>query len=221
MTDKKGKHYMKKKLNLFCILIFVVLVCDILSMSNVFIAGFSSGMQHAMENRDIAESNFTSISLLPTELSQDNAQVMTDKATGECRQAWPTQLIVPMDGPTGLLTVIFKLLYTLLFGVLSAAAFVSFVLFVRNVNKNRIFMRGNLRLLRLMGWCLVGAGIIATADGCYDTYLAQQVFSLDGYNVDYGSAANLSGIIFGLFSLVMAEAFAIGLRMKEDQELTI
>ena len=31
MTDKKGKHYMKKKLNLFCILIFVVLVCDILS----------------------------------------------------------------------------------------------------------------------------------------------------------------------------------------------
>lgn len=202
---------MKKKLNLFCILIFVVLVCDILSMSNVFIAGFSSGMQHAMENRDIAESNFTSISLLPTELSQDNAQVMTDKATGECRQAWPT----------GLLTVIFKLLYTLLFGVLSAAAFVSFVLFVRNVNKNRIFMRGNLRLLRVMGWCLVGAGIIATADGCYDTYLAQQVFSLDGYNVDYGSAANLSGIIFGLFSLVMAEAFAIGLRMKEDQELTI
>ena len=47
------------------------------------------------------------------------------------------------------------------------------------------------------------------------------MFSLDGYNVDYGSAANLSGIIFGLFSLVMAEAFAIGLRMKEDQELTI
>ena len=72
-----------------------------------------------------------------------------------------------------------------------------------------------------MGWCLVATGAIATADSCYDTYLAQQSFSLTGYVVDYGSAAYITSVIFGLFAVVVAEAFAIGLRMKEEQELTI
>lgn len=223
-TDNKKPDCMKKKLNLFCILIFVVLVCDILSMSNSFVAGLSSGMQHALDKKNITESkqyNFGNIALLPTELSQDNIQTMTDRATGERRQAWPTQLIVAKEKPDGIVVIVFKMFYTLLFGVLSVAALVSFVLFVRNVNKNRIFMRANIRLLRLMGWCLVAAGAITTLDGCYDTYQLQQAFRLDGYIVDYGAAANFSGIIFGFFSLVMAEAFAIGFRMKEEQELTI
>ena len=68
---------------------------------------------------------------------------------------------------------------------------------------------------------LAVAGFIATVDGFYDTYLARQVFSLDGYVVDYGSAVNITNIAFGLFAVIVAEAFAIGLKMKEEQELTI
>lgn len=215
---------MKKKLNLFCVLIFVVIACDLLSMSNVFITGFKSGMRHGTEKRNITETNpnkYCYVSLLPVEMSQATAQTVVDNGTGRKQQAWPTQLIVPVEGKTNVFAAIFKMVYTLAFGVLALAALVAFVYFVRNVNKDNIFTHGNVNLLRVMGWCLFGAGVITTADGWYDAYTAQQTFSLSGYVVDYSSTADLTNIIFGLFSLVIAEAFAIARRMKEEQELTI
>ena len=191
---------MKKRLNLFCTLIFVVIACHLASMSNTFLTGFSAGMKHGMEERSVTEttpSNFSHITLLPAEM------------------------IVPLDDSLGVGTAVFRLLYTLLYGATAVAALAAFILFVRNVNRNAIFTRRNITLLRVVGWCLVATGAIATADGCYDTYLAQRSFSLTGYVVDYGSAAYITSVIFGLFAVVVAEAFAIGLRMKEEQELTI
>ncbi len=215
---------MKKKLNLFCALIFVAIVCDLLAMSNAAVTGFSAGMKQGMEKRAIHEtslSNYCNISLLPVEINEANAVTMTGNSSGESREAWPTQLIVPMKEHVSPFVAMFKLLYTLALAVVGVAALVAFIIFVRNINKSIIFSRRNISLLRVMGWCLVAAGAIASADGCYDTYIAQQVFSLEGYVVDYSSAVNITSIIFGLFSLVMAEAFAIGLKMKEEQELTI
>lgn len=215
---------MKKKLKLFCVLIFVVIVCDIFSMSNAFITGFTSGMRHGAEKRNVTQidpNRYCYISLLPVEISPKTAQAITDKATNKSQQAWPTQLIVPVNGKVSVFTAIFKVVYTLAFGAMAVTALVAFIFFVRNVNRNQIFIHKNIKLLRLTGWCLVAAGAIVTADGCYDAYLAQQTFSLSDYVVDYSSAANLSSVLFGLSSLVIAEAFAIGLKMKEEQELTI
>lgn len=221
--DKTGTS-MKKKLNLFCTLIFVVIACHLLSMSNTFFTGFSAGMKHGMEERSVTEttpSNFSHITLLPAVMDETTAVTVTDKATSRQLTAWPTQLIVPLNESLGPGAAVFRLLYTLLYGAAAVAALVAFILFVRNVNRNAIFTRRNITLLRVVGWCLVATGAIATADGCYDTYLAQRSFSLTGYVVDYGSAAYITSVIFGLFAVVVAEAFAIGLRMKEEQELTI
>lgn len=215
---------MKKRLNLLCALIFVMIVCDLLSVSNTVATGFTAGMKHGMEHRHVAETNpanYCYISLLPVEMAEDNAVTVGGKGAAEGRKAWPTQLIVPLNHRTGTGTAVFKMAYTLLYGLAGVAALVAFVLFVRNVNRSNIFTRKNIRLLRVVGWCLAAAGLIATADGFYDTYCAQQVFSLNGYVVDYGSAVNITNIVFGLFTVVVAEAFAIGLKMKEEQELTI
>ena len=215
---------MKKKLNLFCALIFVAIVCDLLAMSNVAFTGFAAGMKHGMERRAVNETtpgNYCYVSLLPAEINARNAVTITGKDGAGSMEAWPTQLIVPMGERIGFGTAMFKLLYSLAFGLAGVAALVAFVLFVRNINKSKIFIHRNITLLRVVGWCLVATGIIDTADGCYDTYLATQTLNLAGYVVDYSSAANITSVIFGLFSLVIAEAFAIGLKMKEEQELTI
>lgn len=215
---------MKKKLNLFCVLIFVVLVCDVMSMSGSFVTGFSTGMRHGREGRPINETNVSNhsyVPLLPVEMTEANAQAIVDKETGRRWQAWPTQLVVPRAERMSTLTAVFKMAYTLVFGAAMAAALVAFTCFVRNVNKNKIFTQANIRLLRVMGWCLVAGGLITTADACYDAYTVRQSFSLTGYIVDYGEAVNLGSVIFGLFSLVIAEALAIARKMKEEQELTI
>ena len=224
MKQGKTEVIMKKRLNLLCVLIFVVIVCDLLSMSNTFVTGFSAGMKHGLENRPVAETNpanYCYISLLPVEMTGSNAVTVAGEGVSKKQEAWPTQLIVPMKDGLGPGAAAFKLLYTLLYGMAGVAALVAFILFVRNVNRNAIFTRKNITLLRMVGWCLVATGVIATADGCYDTYLARQSLSLTGYVADYGSAANVTSVIFGLFAVVVAEAFAIGLKMKEEQELTI
>lgn len=215
---------MKKKLNLFCALIFVAIVCDLLAMSNVAFTGFAAGMKHGMERRAVNETtpgNYCYVSLLPVEINDANAVTVTSKGGGKGQEAWPTQLIVPMNERMGTAAAMFKLLYTLAVGLAGVAALVAFIIFVRNINKSKIFIHRNITLLRVVGWCLVAVGVIDTADSCYDTFLATQAFNLDGYVVDYSSTANITSVIFGLFSLVMAEAFAIGLKMKEEQELTI
>ncbi len=215
---------MKKKLNLFCVLIFIVLVCDIASMSTEIATGFMSGYRHGVEGHDLTETgayNVNFISVLPTDISDATAQTMVGGDTRAVQKVWPTRLIVPKGQRPGIFEAVFGLAVSLAVFVLQVAALVAFVCFVRNANRKRVFIRSNTTLLRLMGWCLVAAGVIMTAVSCYDTYLAQQSFSLSGYVVNYGDSFYWEAVIFGLFALVMAEAFALGLKMKEEQELTI
>ena len=49
----------------------------------------------------------------------------------------------------------------------------------------------------------------------------EQVFTLPGYELTLSGTVPLSVLLLGLCSLIVAEVFAIGLRMKEEQDLTI
>ena len=135
--------------------------------------------------------------------------------------AWPTQLMVPADSCRTALSEPLAVTGGVVSLVLGIVALTSFVCFVRNINRREIFTRKNTAYLRRIGWCTIGAGALMTLHYCYDQYVVHQVFRLDGYVVDYSSSIYSEYILFGLFSLVMAEAFAIGLKMREEQDLTI
>ena len=93
MKRGKTETVMKKRLNLFCVLIFVVIVCDLLSMSNTFVAGFTAGMKHGTERRPVTETspaNCCYISLLPVEMTRENAVTVADKGADKRYEVWPT-----------------------------------------------------------------------------------------------------------------------------------
>ena len=197
---------MKKKLNLFCILIFVVLAFDMFIVLDVMFTGAMRGYDTAGKPGGSPRGksyDYATLSLLPTEVTDRTAKTVGPGSGGREYMAWPTQLMVPADSCR------------------TAVALTSFVCFVRNINRREIFTRKNTAYLRRIGWCTIGAGALMTLHYCYDQYVVQQVFRLDGYVVDYSSSIYSEYILFGLFSLVMAEAFAIGLKMREEQELTI
>ena len=215
---------MKKKLNMFCALIFVVLVCDILLTLNVMFTGALSGYNTAKKMEDTERGSsydYYTIALLPTELTDRNAKTIVDETTGKKHNVWPTQLIVPANGKADTTSKVFAVVEGVVSLTLGVTVLVSFFCFVRNVNRCEIFTNKNTKHLRRIGWSMIATGIIVTANYCYDTYVAQRQFDLVGYIVDYSDSVYLDFILFGLFSLVMAEAFAIGLKMKEEQELTI
>lgn len=215
---------MKTKLNIYCLLIFAVIATDLMLSANVIVAGLSEG-QHRTERtgggKAAPTGRYHVVSLMPSGQTDSNAITITDKATGKTYKAWPTELNIPAGGDKGgqgsTLSGV-MLLASLTLGIMAVAAFIRFVL---NVNRSRIFTGMNTRFLKCIGWCMLTAGILNTIVYSADEYCAVQTFSLTGYTPEYLSAAYIGTMLSGLFSLVMAEAFAIGVKMKEEQDLTV
>lgn len=101
-----------------------------------------------------------------------------------------------------------------LFGIaVILAAIVSFVCFLRfilNVNQNNVLTGENVNLLRLTG---IGLLIITVFVLCSTLW--------EGENFAVAFDETIGLMIFSVFNLIVAEAFAIGLKLKEEQDLTI
>lgn len=90
------------------------------------------------------------------------------------------------------------------------ASFVSFVRFILNVNRDEVFVWNNVPLLRWAGWGLLASDVWMVVFGLLSQEPVAKV-----------CMENSMGIIMGVFILMMAEVFSIGLKLKEEQDLTI
>ena len=94
--------------------------------------------------------------------------------------------------------------------VVYAYAFACFVRFILRVNHGEVFTWTNVDLLRTVGWCIV----VTTTVMC-------TAMSFDSINLLDTWSDAISVITDGIFILIMAEAFSIGLKLKEEHDLTI
>ena len=154
---------MKKKLNLFCVLMLLLMVAQVVTMFVMNAGDFEEGWQSGASDQTIS--------------------------------GW-TAIIVYLYG-----------------FVVIAAAIVSFVCFLRfilNVNQNNVLSGENVNLLRLTG---VGLLINTVFVLCFTLW--------EGENLAVAFDKAIGLMIFSVFNLIVAEAFAIGLKLKEEQDLTI
>ena len=154
---------MKKKLNLFCVLMLLLMVAQVVTMFVMNAGDFEEGWQ--------------------------------SDASDQTTSGW-TAIIV----------------YLFAFVVIAAAivSFVCFLRFILNVNQNNVLTGENVNLLRLTG---VGLLIITVFALCSTLW--------EGENFAVAFDKNIGLMIFSVFNLIVAEAFAIGLKLKEEQDLTI
>ena len=89
-------------------------------------------------------------------------------------------------------------------------AFACYVRFILNVNHGEVFTWTNVDLLCTVGWCIV----VTTTVMC-------TAMSFDSINLLDTWSDAISVITDGIFILIMAEAFSIGLKLKEEHDLTI
>ena len=154
---------MKTKLNLFCVLMLLLMVAQVVTMFVMNAGDFEEGWQSGASDQTIS--------------------------------GW---------------TAIFVYLYGF---VVIAAAIVSFVCFLRfilNVNQNNVLTGENVNLLRLTG---VGLLINTVFVLCFTLW--------EGENLAVAFDKAIGLMIFSVFNMIVAEAFAIGLKLKEEQDLTI
>lgn len=154
---------MKKKLNLFCVLMLLLMVAQVVTMFVMNAGDIEEGWQSG--------------------------------ASDQTTSGW-TAIIV----------------YLFAFVVIAAAivSFVCFLRFILNVNQNNVLTGENVNLLRLTG---VGLLINTVFVLCFTLWEGEN------FAVAFDKAIGL--MIFSVFNLIVAEAFAIGLKLKEEQDLTI
>ena len=154
---------MKKKLNLFCVLMLLLMVAQVVTMFVMNAGDFEEGWQ--------------------------------SDASDQTTSGW---------------TAIIVYLYGFVVIVAAIVSFVCFLRFILNVNQNNVLTGENVNLLRLTG---VGLLIITVFALCSTLW--------EGENFAVAFDKNIGLMIFSVFNLIVAEAFAIGLKLKEEQDLTI
>ncbi len=115
--------------------------------------------------------------------------------------------------------------WDILFGICTLFILIAvigwFLALINSVRKAEIFTDLNISRLRKIGSGLVLIGIIYILVQYLDTSLLQKELDLANYNFSTGGTLDLSVFTNGIIAFLVAEAFAIGLKMKNEQELTI
>ena len=111
-----------------------------------------------------------------------------------------------MSGCTTLIGILFGFLVI----VSAIVSFVCFLRFILNVNQNNVLTGENVNLLRLTGIGLLIITVFA---------LCSALWEGENFAVTFDDSIGL--LIFSVFTLIVAEAFAIGLKLKEEQDLTV
>lgn len=121
-----------------------------------------------------------------------------------------------------LFSVIIGLVFTPVFLLLIIWAGLSFFRFIRDVQRQQIFIRSNVKRLRVICWMLLLAGIMKNVFAGVDYFLLLKDgdVSFPGYKIagfEFEYSTFFLALLFGLF----AEIFALGVKLKEEQDLTV
>ena len=104
-------------------------------------------------------------------------------------------------------------LLCLLFASLAAMgamimAFICFIRFILNVNRNEVFTRKNISLLRKYGVCALIAGI---------SMLILSLVIITGNSLGDALSDSFDALGEGFFALLMGEIFSIGMELQEKK----
>ena len=205
---------MKKQLNLICVLIFffvgLSLVPSIYSMGNAFVDGFKEGMSQAEEAHEQGTTNISAGILSPMTLSlwPKSLAATSDKLFNQKDQEWyPASHI--------------KTLVWAKSKDVGIARYVSFLMLINAINHEVIFDWMNVRRLNRIGRNLLISFILTQAYMITNYWEATRLFELEGYEHNFWCDFQPMTLIMGLIALLVGRIFAIGLQMKEEQELTI
>ena len=160
---------MKKKLNIFCVLMLLLMAAEVIIGIVLNYAESAQAFRQGWEDGRSEHPNFNNLGV-------------------------------------DILSVVLGLIMI----YLVIRAFISFVRFILNVNRDKVFVWDNVRLLRWTGWGILLSGLIISIHDLIEGIALERIYN----NV-------MDDMVFSVFCLIVAEVFAIGLKLKEEQDLTV
>lgn len=221
---------MKKQLNLICVLIFffvgLSLVPSIYSMGNAFVDGLKVGMSQAEEAHEQGMANISAEILSPLALNlwPKSLATTSDKLLNQKDQKWyPAShiktLVWAKAKDVGITRYVSFLVLIGLFFIIKAI--IQFYKLINAINHEVIFDWMNVRRLNRIGRNLLISFVMTQVYMLMNYWAATRLFELEGYEHNFWCDFQSMTLIMGLIALLVGRIFAIGLQMKEEQELTI
>lgn len=218
---------MKRRLNILCIIVFIVLGVSLYTTGYQFGAGIAAGVNIAKEQDTKMKENensmfngdFRIVNVVPT-IAMWKPDTIVNAKTGAEELAVYKQMAVRINKDLNFTQLIITSSCSLLNIFITIAALVIFVLLILSINKSKIFEWRNVHRLRWLGIFLIISFALELLPKITNYWGLKDVFALDNY-ILAPFALQVTDMLLGIACLIVAETFAIGLRMKEEQELTI
>ncbi len=229
---------MKKRLNILCVIIILALFYAVIVtgyyMGAAAVAGFKAGYAEAEQ----ADSTATEVSpmgknlgdmkqvFMFPDLSQPIQETLFkdsvyNEKSGTYTPVIHTSMFVSVDTDTAVWKLVLCSCLGLICFVLGVWALIVFIRLIISINKSDIFSWRNVRRLRLLGILLV-AGFGCSFLSNYLTFSDVNAhFALQGYDLIFLESVEITTFVLGICALIVGEVFAIGLKLKEEQDLTI
>ena len=216
---------MKKRLNLFCLCVIATFLLSVSGnvqmIVRIFINGFEIGMKAAEEGGEMPVlPAYKQIHTMPTDLTEVTGTVTNLKDGSQLAIKPLVSLVECPSMPTSsaalweamaALVVIVGFIYTTVY----------FCKLIVQINRNIVFDWTNVKYLRRIGWGLIAIFFCAFVSVWITNYQLSQVVALKGTEFNLLLAFSDPTFILGFIALLAAEVFALGLRLKEENDLTI
>lgn len=212
---------MKRRLNILCLLVVLVLGYSVLEAAYYMGEGFMAGVEMTQDNEGFDRAkNMKAISVLPADFSDFTDSVYNEK-TGAYVPALYGQLLISVPVKTSPAALIAVSLVQILGIAASVVGVILFVKLIVSINRSLIFSWRNVRRLRWLGVALIFHYLCMLIPLLVTGREVNQVFALRGYEIHQSDLVSVITLVLAIVSFIVAEVFAIGLKMKEEQDLTI
>lgn len=216
----------KTSINLLCILIICILSFSVLMpvymYSYAFCAGFAGGWE---DNSDAMLTRMSPIEMT-FEPSIEQITNPSDSIYFDDGRSYPmvmrqAMVMIPdREVPQWTQWLSFAIYFACL--VLTVTLLVSFIRFIININRGKIFEPSNISRLRRFGWYLLSIALLEIANGIIAEYSISALgVAIDGYSAAAYWVMPWSNLLISLVALLMAQIWAYGFDMRREQELTI
>lgn len=216
---------MKKRLNLICLGIVLAVLVSMSFLFSTFYYGFKAGIDAykqgaaGVEKLDVT---YKIIGTMPTDVITNETATAINEKDGSTVSILPfiSMIGIPNEKADATDSIFLSLLDWMVI-ICCIYAIVQFAKMIRNIHRNIIFDWANVKRLRRLGLSLILCFCCSLVVFAINNHLVSQVVSLK--DCDFSIAFQFSDptLLIGFTSLLFAEIFAIGLRLKEENDLTI
>ncbi len=218
----------KTSINILCILIICILAASVTipsyMMGTAFITGFTKGWDETQDGAETMES------YMPVDLAFNPDEGSYYHPTDTIRMADGRELpviirravvILPEDASQITFNWISVgcMVAALVFSIMTVIEFAKFII---RINRGFVFVRANVKRLRRLAVYLLCLALMQSASGIIDDCMLSGFdLQLEGYSLSSYWLIPWTTCILGLMALLMAEIWARGIQLQEDNELTI